>query len=145
MISGGGSESQLLAQQHIDAQHRVTELIDALVGIVAGDVPVNRVTYAVHLEAVTTLLALLLLGDGGGGGGVAHRLNVSDHSVIYRTIMTTTVGGGSNGGVAPRLVRALLENSVRQLEAPPPLGGDSSGGHSVVLGKNWLRYLNRYR
>lgn len=94
----------------------VESLIGALVGIIV-DVPLKNTTYAVHLEAVTTLLVLL--------SANIHSNVRPDQSNIYRIVMN-----GKHSIHAPFFVKSLLQNFIEQKKPPP----NPNQGHSIVLG-----------
>lgn len=116
------TEEQLI--EHIECgpntgSSRLEMFIGSLVGIIV-DVPLKDFTYAVHLEAVTCLLALLSV--------QLHSSRQADQSNIYRLIMK-----GRHAIHAPLLVKSLLQNFIEQEKAPPTYGGNSSH-HSIVFG-----------
>lgn len=116
------SETQLL--EHIDCQKdngvNAETLIGALVGIIV-DVPLKDFTYAVHLEAVTTILVLL------STFSCNHNNIKADKSTIYRIIMK-----GKHSIHAPLLVKSLLQNFIEHRKAPPAFA--ATQGQSIVLG-----------
>lgn len=113
------TEDQLIKHIECNGNGNVCEsFIGALVGIIV-DVPVNDLTYLIHLEAVTCLLIMLSV--------QYHSGQRSDQSNIYRLIMR-----GKHVIHAPLLVRSLLTNFISQ--AKVPVGYNGSQGHSVVLG-----------
>lgn len=121
------NEDQLI--QHIEcgpsSNSRLETFIGSLFGIIV-DVPLRDFTYAVHLEAVISLIVLLSV--------QLQSSKRADQSTIYRLIVK-----GRHAIHAPLLVKSLLSNFMEQKRAPPTYGGNSSH-NSIVFGK--LRYYS---
>lgn len=113
------SEEEIIKQIEINGDNtRLESLIGALVGILV-DVPIKDSTYAIHLEATTTLLILLSV--------PIHSGKRPDDCFVYRLIMK-----GKHIIHAPLLVKKLLTNFMKQERNSYRFG--SGQGNSLVLG-----------
>ncbi|XP_017771961.1 PREDICTED: dymeclin [Nicrophorus vespilloides] len=112
------SEEQLMEHIESGPESKLEALIESLFGIIV-DVPLKDITYAVHLEAVTTLLSLLSV--------QVHTNRRPDQLSIFRLIMK-----GRHAIHAPLFIKNLLQNFMDQKKAPPGFG--SNQGTSIVLG-----------
>ncbi|GLH13427.1 Dymeclin [Gryllus bimaculatus] len=102
-----------------EGEPRLEVFLDALVELVV-DVPVKDFTYAVHVEAVHTLLALL--------AGPLYSQRPAHQFCVYRSLMQ-----GRYAIHAPLLVKTLLLHFSEQQPAPAGLYRPNSGGGSLVL------------
>lgn len=104
---------------HDEEEPRLEVFLDALVELIV-DVPVKDFTYAVHVEAVHTLLALL--------AGPLYTQRPAHQSCVYRSLMQ-----GRYAIHAPLLVKTLLLHFAEQEHAPTGLYRPQSGGGSIVF------------
>ncbi|XP_044746620.1 dymeclin [Coccinella septempunctata] len=113
------SEEEIIKQIEINGDNtRLESLIGALVGTLV-DVPIKDSTYAIHLEATTTLLVLLSVPIYAG--------KRPDDCFIYRLIMK-----GKHIIHAPLLIKKLIANFIKQERNSYRFG--SGQGNSIVLG-----------
>ncbi|KAK9873979.1 hypothetical protein WA026_002330 [Henosepilachna vigintioctopunctata] len=107
--------------KHIEANEdnsRLESLIGSLVGILV-DLPVENITYAIHLEATTILLILLSM--------PVHLGKRPEDSFIFRLIMR-----GKHIIHAPLLIKNLMNNFIKQEKNSYTFGWSQQ--HSIVLG-----------
>lgn len=105
-------------QQEDNASHALEKLLNVLVEIIV-DVPILDFTYAIHVEAVNTLLVIL--------SAQMFSARPASKSLIYRLIMQ-----GKCSIHAFLFVKVLLQNFVKQEVPPYRIHGDSHG--SIIIG-----------
>nr|XP_012147296.1 PREDICTED: dymeclin isoform X2 [Megachile rotundata] len=108
---------QLPTPTQSNTSYRLEDLFEALLDIIT-DVPLDKFTYVVHLEAINCLLVLLSV--------QLFSQTAAEYSCIYRIAMHS-----HSSEHAPAVVCTLLHNFVQQEHAPPGLLTQQPGGSIV--------------